>query len=42
MVKGFKHPLTVKDLWDLNEVDKCDFIGSQFKREWSKEVAKTR
>ncbi|EDV20619.1 uncharacterized protein TRIADDRAFT_50946 [Trichoplax adhaerens] len=38
----YKHPLTVKDLWDLNEVDKCSPIGNRFLREWKKEIAKTR
>ncbi|RDD39615.1 Multidrug resistance-associated protein 1 [Trichoplax sp. H2] len=42
MIKGYKHPLAEKDLWDLNGIDKCDFVGQQFNREWMKETVKSR
>lgn len=42
MIKGYKHPLAESDLWDLNAVDKCDYVGNQFNRQWIKEVAKSR
>ncbi|EDV20618.1 uncharacterized protein TRIADDRAFT_60846 [Trichoplax adhaerens] len=42
MMKGFKNPLTEKDLWDLNDHDKSDVIGMKFSREWQKEMQKSK
>ncbi|RDD40608.1 Multidrug resistance-associated protein 1 [Trichoplax sp. H2] len=40
IIKGYKHPLTDQDLWDLNEVDKCSNIGNRFRYYWTRELAK--
>ena len=42
MIKGFKNPVTEKDLWDLNDYDKSDVLGEKFSHEWQKEMRKSR
>jgi len=38
--KGFRHPLEVKDLWDMNPEDMCKEVAPQFINSWEKAVKK--
>ena len=38
--KGYRHPLDVQDLWDLNPVDTCKEASRDFLEDWGKATTK--
>ncbi|XP_063818327.1 ATP-binding cassette sub-family C member 2 [Pseudophryne corroboree] len=40
--KGYKHPLVMEDLWELNKEDKTKFTYEAFEKQMKKEVTKAK
>lgn len=41
VIRGYKHALTIEDLWHLNHEDTCGVVVPHFEKYWEKEVERS-